>query len=147
MKTKYFNYEKYYPPVRNPPDVRLLLEIDPSKAPLSVSLSTAIPGWELAVASIVTEVVLRCRHKYGVSTGEGVSRPWKNHNVYVFLQFEQYIKKNYFMIMCAFTCFDGPQHVCSWHCKSVLGQSRTQSSVGVWFSSLFSVTCKIHKIH
>lgn len=79
-RQNHFTLEKYYPPVRNPPDVRLLMEIDPKRAPLSISLSTTLPGCELAVASIVTEVVLRCRHKYGVSTGEGVSRPWKNQN-------------------------------------------------------------------
>lgn len=67
--------KKYYPPVRKPPEDRLLRGVEPNKAPLSISWSWTFPVCKLVVASIVTEVVLRCRHKYGVSTGDGVSRP------------------------------------------------------------------------
>lgn len=46
----------------------------PSKAPRSISLSSPRAAAEAPPPPLATEL-LRCRHRYGVSPGEGVSLP------------------------------------------------------------------------
>jgi len=69
--------------------------VEANKCPLSISLNSCTRLLKLAE-------LLRCRHRYGVSPGDGVSRP----------------------------CLEGPQQVERAQGLSVLGQSNTQSSVG-----------------
>lgn len=109
-----------------------------------------IDGWEFscmwleqannAPRSIISDVwsrdvcvalaLLRWRQRYGVSTGEGVSRPCKP---IVGLETKFNRNEENLGLVCLPTFLDGPQHVDNVHGLSVLGQSNTQSWFGVSF--------------